>query len=76
MSILDDIKAKADTNGDGKISKDDLEALKGGEHDEIIEQLKSKADLNDDGKLDLSDLKDVKGDVGDLLGGLKDKLFK
>ena len=61
MSILDDIKAKADTNG---------------EHDEIIEQLKSKADLNDDGKLDLSDLKDIKGDVGGLLGGLKDKLFK
>lgn len=42
MSILDDIKAKADTNGDGKISKDDLEALKGGEHDEIISSSSQK----------------------------------
>ena len=76
MSIFDDIKEKADANEDGKITKDDLEALKGGNHDEVLDQLKSKADANSDGKLDLADLQDLGGNLGNTLTSLKNKLFK
>ncbi|QQS69986.1 hypothetical protein IPP75_02525 [Candidatus Saccharibacteria bacterium] len=76
MSLFDDIKAKADINGDGKITAADLEGLKDGVNNGTLDQLKAKADGNGDGKLDLSDLKDLGGNAGGLLSGLKDKLFK
>ena len=76
MSLFDDIKAKADTNGDGKITAADLEGLKDGVNNDTLDQLKAKADSNGDGRLDLADLKDAGSDIGGTLGSLKDKLFK
>ena len=76
MSLFDDIKAKADINGDGKITAADLEGLKDGVNNDTLDQLKAKADSNGDGKLDLADLKDAGSDIGGTLGSLKDKLFK
>ena len=40
MSLVDDLKAKADLNGDGKLSLEDLEGLKDGANNEQIEKLK------------------------------------
>lgn len=76
MSLFDDIKAKADINGDGKITAADLEGLKDGVNNDTLDQLKAKADGNGDGKLDLADLKDAGGSLGGTLSSLKDKLFK
>ena len=76
MSLFDDIKAKADINGDGKITAADLEGLKDGVNNGTLDQLKAKAGGNGDGKLDLADLKDAGSDIGVTLGSLKDKLFK
>ena len=53
MSILDDIKAKADANGDGKVTLQDLDAMRDGTNDPIIDELKAKA-LRYNGKLDMS----------------------
>lgn len=78
MSLLDDLKAKADASGDGKVSSEDLNALKekyAGEGS-VIEGLQQKADANGDGKLDLADLQDLGGNLGDTLTSLKDKFFK
>lgn len=71
MSLFDDLKAKADINNDGKINKEDLEALRSGENSSIIDSLKEKADMNDDGKLNLDDLKAF--DIGDKIDDLKSK---
>jgi hypothetical protein len=76
MSLFDDIKAKADTNGDGKITAADLEGLKDGVNNDTLDQLKAKADSNGDGRLDLADLKDAGSDIGGTLASPKDKLFK
>lgn len=76
MSIIDDIKARVDANGDGKISKEDLESLQAeGENNQIIEKLKEFADQNGDGSISLDDIKSIDlGSVGDTikegLGGL------
>lgn len=59
MNIINTIKAKMDANGDGKISVEDLEALKDGTNKSLITKLKKQADANKDGKLDLQDLKDL-----------------
>jgi hypothetical protein len=64
MGLFDALKAKADMNGDGKITKEDLESLKSPENKDKIEQLKGVADRNKDGKLDLSDAKGL--DFGQL----------
>lgn len=72
MNIIDTIKSKMDANGDGKISVEDLEALKDSANKSVIDNLKKKADANKDGKLDLKDLeslpvnkwlKDLKGSI-------------
>ena len=73
MSIFDDLRSKADANGDGKINKDDLEALRGHISDDQIDDLKKKADANGDGKVDASDLNDLKGQVSDMLNNMKGK---
>ena len=69
MGMLDSLKQKVtdigDKNGDGRLSKDDLEKLKDGTNDDHIEKLKARADTNEDGKVDMSDL-----------GSLKDKLIR
>ena len=81
MSLLDDIKSKADANGDGKIDQHDLESLRSSDNNQIIDQLKEKADQNNDGRLDLEDLKNL--DFGNLANDAKNafsdvtgKLFK
>lgn len=76
MGLLDELKAKADANGDGKIDAADLKSLEGKVPTEKLDELKKKADANGDGKLDLSDVNGALGSLGDTLGGLKDKFFK
>lgn len=77
MSIFDDLKAKADTNGDGTINAADLEGIKNKLPADQFDKLKGLADKNADGKISLDDLKsfdagsladDVKGKLGDLFG--------
>lgn len=77
MSLLDDLKAKADVNGDGKISADDLANLKDKVSPEQFDQLKQLADRNDDGSINFDDVKnldfgsvvnDIKSAVGGLFG--------
>lgn len=72
MSLLDDLKAKADLNGDGKLSVEDLESLKDGANNEQLDKLKGLADSNGDGKLDLEDAKNI--DLGNLANDVRDKL--
>lgn len=67
MGLLEDAKARADANGDGKLTADDLKAL--GEqfkNNDTLKQLQAKADANNDGKVDLSDAKDLLGNIGNL----------
>lgn len=75
MSLLDDIKAKADANGDGKLSLEDLDGLRNGENGEIIDRLREKA-FGSDGKLSMDDLKNfnfdtLKSTTGDLIEDAK-----
>jgi hypothetical protein len=70
MSLLDDIKAKADLNGDGKVSVEDLEALKDGVNNDKLEQLKKIADQNGDDKIDVEDIKNI--NLDDIVAKAKD----
>lgn len=72
MSVFDDIKAKADQNGDGKLSAADLDELKGQLPTDKLEQLKQLADQNDDGKISLDDVKSI--DFGDMMNNAKNSL--
>ena len=72
MGLLDDLKAKADLNGDGKLSTEDLEQQNGTINSEQLDKLKQLADQNDDGKLDLNDITGI--DLGSIAGDVKDKL--
>ncbi|RYF27731.1 MAG: hypothetical protein EOO17_05745 [Chloroflexi bacterium] len=74
MSLFDSLKAKADVNGDGKITKADLDALKSPENKQKIDDLKTKADQNKDGKLDMQDLKGA--NLGQLAKDIKDSFTK
>ena len=69
MGLFDALKAKADANGDGKVTKEDLDALQSPENKGKIDQLKSIADHNKDGKLDVNDVKNL--DFGQLANGAK-----
>lgn len=78
MGLLDNIKAKADANGDGKVSAADLEALKDGLNNEQLDKIKEKF-LGKDGKLSLEDLKSLnldslKSSAGDIVNNAKDTL--
>jgi Ca2+-binding EF-hand superfamily protein len=68
MELLNQLTQLADKNGDGKLSVEDLESLKGGANDQILQQLQDKADQNGDGKLDISDLQNL--NFNDLLGSI------
>ena len=59
MNLFDELKKRADVNGDGKITKEDLDALNSPENKAKIDELKKTADSNKDGKLDLSDVKSL-----------------
>lgn len=78
MSLLDDIRAKADQNGDGKLSLDDLEALRSGDNGNVIDRLKESV-TGKDGKLDFNDIKnlnldELKNDASSILNQAKDSL--
>lgn len=68
MGLMDEIKAKADMNNDGKVSKEDLEELRNDDNGSTIDKLKEAADQNDDGRLNFDDVKnfDLGGTVDDL----------
>lgn len=79
MSLLDDIKAKADANGDGKINMEDLEALRTDENGSIIDQLKEKV-AGEDEKLNFDDIKNIDFNAlgsaaGDAINDAKDSLL-
>lgn len=63
MSLFDDIKTKADHNGDGKLTQEDLESFRGHLPDDKLNQLKDIADQNDDGKIDFTDVRDFNFDA-------------
>lgn len=69
MGLIDDLKAKADVNGDGKITKEDLEALNSAENRAKIEELKQIADANKDGMLDINDAKGL--NLGQAINDIK-----
>lgn len=80
MDLLDMLKDKADRNGDGKITKEDLQVA---EKDKDVDtsdgnfaKLKDLLDHNDDGKINLEDAQDLlkTGKTLGKLGGLGDKL--
>ena len=73
MSLLDDIKAKADEAG--KVSMDQLQELKDKLPEEKLQQLQDMADRNDDGKVSVDDLQNFDfrklfDDAKNALGGL------
>ncbi len=76
MGLFDDIKAKADANGDGKITKDDIDDLKNtfDTYSKQLENLRGIADSNGDGKIDMKDIQgavdklDTLGKLGSVLG--------
>lgn len=71
MSLLDDIKAKADANGDGTLNMDDLNNMKDQLSPEQFDQLKEKL-LGNDGQLSLDDLQNF--NLGDTFNNVKDYL--
>lgn len=72
MNLFNDIKAKADINGDGKLTVQDLDSLKDGSNNEALDKLKNLADRNSDGKLSLDDVKDI--DFNNAVSDLNNKL--
>ncbi len=77
QKIIADAQAKADANGDGKLSVDDLDELaqKHGIDPQILEGFKQKADANGDGRIGFEDLQSGVGQLGTMVNDLKDKLF-
>lgn len=72
MSLLDDLQAKADLNGDGKLSMDDLASAKDKLTPEQWDKLQEIGDRNGDGKVDMADLKEF--NLGDVVNDIKDSL--
>lgn len=74
--LLKALQERADANGDGAITADDLGALREqfGNND-LLSALQDKIDTTGDGKISLNDASGLLGNLGDALGGLKDKLF-
>ncbi|NCU38364.1 hypothetical protein EOL96_04895 [Candidatus Saccharibacteria bacterium] len=77
QKLLSDAHARADINGDGKLSPQDLDALRDtyGIDSSVVNDLRAKADANGDGKLDFEDLKSGLGDLGSFTDTLKDQIF-
>lgn len=55
MGLLEDIKARMDTNGDGKMSLEELESMRTPENSAVIDLLQAKA-RRYDGKLSMEGL--------------------
>lgn len=73
MGLFEDIKTKADLNGDGKLSLADLDGMRDGNNSELIDKMKAVADRNEDGKLSLDDVKNF--NLGDAIKDIKNKFF-
>lgn len=75
--LLSDAKARADVNGDGKLSLQDIESLrdKFGIDTKHFDTLRSKLDASGDGKLDINDLAGGLGSIGGTINDLKEKFF-
>lgn len=58
MSLLEEIKARMDTNGDGKMSISELEAMRDDENSDTIDLLQAKA-RRYDGKLSMEGLEEI-----------------
>lgn len=75
MDLFTEVQKRADANGDGKLSVEDLNSLKAQFPDQagLLDQAKDIADRNNDGKLDLADVQglnlgDIAGQIGSLFG--------
>lgn len=75
MDLFAEVQKRADANGDGKLSIDDLNSLKEQFPDQagLLDQAKEIADQNSDGKLNLADaqgldLGDITRKIGSLFG--------
>lgn len=86
QKLLTDAQAKADANGDSKLTADDIQALASqyGLDQSLVDGLKEKGDVNGDGTVNIEDLKEAAsqfnlGGVAEqaqgVLGDLKNKLF-
>lgn len=75
--LLEDAKARADVNGDGKLTVQDLEALRDqhGLDSKLVDDLKAKADASGDGKLGFDDIKAGAANLGEAMNNFKDKFF-
>lgn len=76
-NILAEAQARADANGDGKLSIEDLSALKEeyGLDASFLDNLKTKIDANVDGKIDLADLQGGLGNIGGVIDDFKNQFF-
>ncbi len=74
QSVIAEAQARADANGDGKLSADDIQSLgnDNGIDQGIIDKLKEHADANGDGKIDPSDIGHALQNPGTLIDSLKD----
>ncbi len=70
QKLIEDARAKADVNGDGKLTFDDLSELasKHGIDGKVVDDLKAKSDTNGDGKVDINDLQAGLGELKTTLG--------
>ena len=77
QKIITDAQTKADANGDGKLSTEDIDTLaeKHGIDSRVVDTLKAKADANGDGRLGVEDLQSGAAQLGDMATSFKDKLF-
>ena len=88
QNLLAEAQARADANGDGKLSIDDVRSLadEHGVDSNMVEDIKSKIDHNSDGKLSIDDLKsaaehagttmqDASSHIQDTMRDTKDRLF-
>ncbi len=74
QSVIAEAQARADANGDGKLSVEDIQSL-ANEHGldaGLVDKLKQHADANGDGKLDPADIGDALKNPGSLIDSLKD----
>jgi hypothetical protein len=75
MGLLEDLQTKADVNGDGSLSPEDLTSIgeQNGLDAQALEDLKSKLDPNGDGAFNLQDIQDSLGgnlpDLGNVTEG-------